>query len=94
MSLREQLQALADGPWGASGTARGPKVKKGYAGVPGTGPEGETCRSCRHLYKVQGGNKAFPKCALRAATRGPATDVLMKSPACARWAAKAPEPKA
>lgn len=63
---------------------------KGYAAPPGTGPAGETCKSCRHIYRVEtGGRKAFRKCALIKATAGPGTDILAKAPACRRW--EAPE---
>jgi hypothetical protein len=63
--------------------------KHGYAAIPGTGPAGETCRSCEHLTrKVMSGT--FLKCALMAAywTGSYGTDVLARSPACRRWEAK------
>jgi hypothetical protein len=62
------------------------KRKGGYAALPGTGPEGEKCKTCRHIRRVMGGNKAFPKCALIRWTKGPGTDIKVGSPACSRWA--------
>ena len=63
------------------------KVKhpaNGYAAMPGTGPAGETCRSCRHLVQNCYG---FYKCKLmrRVWTNGYGTDVRVKSPACREW---------
>lgn len=66
---------------------RAPRSKKhGYAAPPGTGPAGETCKSCAHLTrKVMSGT--FLKCGLMRAhwTGGFGTDVLARSPACRRW---------
>ena len=63
--------------------------KKGYAAPPGTGPEGETCGSCRHLAYVWHAKKYF-KCGLMRAhwTGGAGTDVLKRAPACRNWEAK------
>lgn len=70
----------------------GKPVKKsirpnGYAYVPGTGPAGETCKTCAHLAHVRSGKKVFLKCLLRKHgwTCGPGTDILAKSPACKFW---------
>lgn len=67
---------------------RKPTVKNGYAAPPGTGPEGETCKTCAH--KVRCGNyggKSFLKCNLRKATwtSGEGTDILARTPACNKW---------
>lgn len=72
-------------------SARKPTVKKGYAAQPGTGPEGETCKTCQH--KVTCGNyggKHYIKCQLREATwtNGEGTDILARSPACSKWEKK------
>lgn len=58
----------------------------GYAALPGTGPKGETCGSCAHLYRKHMA-KTYLKCELMAAkwTGGHGTDVLARSPACQRW---------
>lgn len=65
---------------------------KGYASQPGTGPSGETCGTCAHLYRNRLA-KTYLKCALmsRIWTGGRATDVLARSPACRNWAKPAPE---
>lgn len=62
-------------------------VPKGYAAPPGSGPDGETCRSCRHYAHKGGGAKSYPACGLMASswTNGPGTDIKAKSPACRRW---------
>lgn len=68
---------------------RKPTVKKGYAAMPGTGPEGETCKTCEHCKRFggPGGGKHFIKCNLmkRAWTSGEGTDILARSPACRNW---------
>lgn len=62
------------------------KFKGGYADVPGTGPEGQTCKTCRHLVRKQMA-KTYFKCALMRHrwTGGGGSDVKAKAPACARW---------
>lgn len=62
---------------------------RGYAAPPGTGPEGETCRSCKH-YVVVRYAKTYPKCNLmrRAWTGGRATDILVSAAACRLWESK------
>lgn len=64
------------------------KTKGLYAAAPGTGPEGETCGSCKHLTRRKWAKK-YLKCELVQArwTRGPGTDVKARSPACAKWEA-------
>jgi len=61
-------------------------VPRGYAAQPGTGPAGETCRSCRHYVRKHLA-KAYLKCALMRAhwTGGGSTDIRAGSPACKRW---------
>ena len=63
---------------------------KGYAAPPGTGPVGETCRTCKHYAhqrNSEGRGAAHPKCALMRAlwTHGPGTDIKAKSLACEKW---------
>ena len=60
----------------------------GYAAVPGTGPEGETCGTCLHLCR-RGHAKAFFKCGLMRAkwTCGGGTDIKSRAPACCKWEA-------
>lgn len=62
---------------------------KGYAGKPGTGPEGETCGSCKHCDRQTNysGNKRWIKCELARAkwTGGRGSDILARAPACDKW---------
>lgn len=75
------------------GPKRGPKGGKhyvrpnGYAGIPGTGPDGKRCMDCDHYCRHQGGANTYPKCRLRKATwtAGRASDILARSPACSRF---------
>lgn len=59
---------------------------RGYAAPPGTGPVGETCGSCKHLFRNHLA-KTYLKCGLNRArwTGGPGTDILAKAPACKFW---------
>ena len=68
-------------------TGRKKTVKKGYAAPPGTGPEGETCKSCKFKTKKLGVAGHFLKCDLMrsAWTGGTGTDIKAKSPACREW---------
>lgn len=58
-----------------------------YAGHPGAGPPGETCRTCAHYRSVGGGSRTYPKCNLirHRWTGGPGTDIKAKTPACEKW---------
>lgn len=60
----------------------------GYAAVPGTGPAGETCSTCRHIYRKRMA-KTYIKCALMQVrwTGGAGTDIKAKAPACSKWEA-------
>jgi hypothetical protein len=65
----------------------------GYAKRPGSGPQGETCKSCAHIRRIRSGSgKGFRKCGRMEAhwTRGPGSDILASAPACSLWEAKAP----
>ena len=63
----------------------GPQAK-GYAAQPGSGPAGETCRSCSHLVRKHLA-KTYRKCGLMRLywTGGKGTDVLASAPACRNW---------
>ena len=63
--------------------------KRGHAARPGTGPEGETCGSCRH-YTRKRMSKTYRKCALTKATwtGGGGSDIRARDPACAKWDAR------
>lgn len=56
---------------------------KGYAAFPGTGPQGETCGSCKHICR----QRRWAKCELVRGrwTGGRGSDVLVRAPACRRW---------
>jgi hypothetical protein len=88
------LQALIDAPLrnpnkSAFGLSAGGK-KKGaldsHAAAPGTGPEGETCKTCRNLERVRFA-KSYLKCGLMRShwTGGPGTDVKAGDAACSKW---------
>lgn len=64
------------------------KEKGLYAALPGTGPAGETCRSCDNL-SGKYMSRRYYKCELTRAlwTGGPGTDVKVRSPACSKWKA-------
>ena len=65
---------------------RGGTQAKGYAAMPGTGPEGETCGSCDHLVRKRLA-RVYRKCGLMEHhwTGGKGTDVLTNAPACRNW---------
>ena len=60
--------------------------KRGHAWTPGTGPEGETCRTCRHLFRNRLA-KTYLKCSLmhRQWTGGQGTDIRAKDAVCKFW---------
>lgn len=60
---------------------------KGNAAPIGSGPKGETCRTCVHATSRTFA-KTYWKCGLVKATGGPATDIRLKWAACSRWEAK------
>ena len=64
---------------------KGPQPR-GYAAPPGTGPEGETCKTCRHLFRNEM-SKTYLKCgkAQHKWTGGRASDILARAPACREW---------
>ncbi|MAO57112.1 MAG: hypothetical protein CMM61_15655 [Rhodospirillaceae bacterium] len=60
--------------------------KRGHAAQPGSGPKGETCKTCAHLYRHRSrSGKIFRKCDLVKWTFGPATDIRAGDPACSFW---------
>jgi hypothetical protein len=67
--------------------AKAQKVRKGlYAAMPGTGPEGEKCGTCKHMVQKQM-SRGYRKCALTRQfwTGGPGTDIKAGTPACSKW---------
>lgn len=70
-----------------SGKPKRPATKRnGYAGIPGNGPDGETCGTCQHK-TVRKLSKRYLKCELCRAswTGGQGSDILARSPACEYW---------
>jgi hypothetical protein len=69
-----------------------PKYRKnGYSAPPGTGPRGETCKSCKFYISVRiRSGRRFPKCILmyKTWTHSYGTDILARSPACRNWSMK------
>ena len=63
--------------------------KSGHAWRPGTGPEGETCKTCKHIARVKFA-KTYIKCGLMRAqwTGGPGTDIRARDAACKMWESK------
>lgn len=65
---------------------RQPRPTGGYAARPGTGPAGETCRTCRHLRRVKReGGRTYSKCGLVPSSHGPGTDIRASAAACREW---------
>ncbi len=66
------------------------KKPNGYPAMPGTGPEGETCKTCHYKTTKPGMAGRYLKCGLmyRHWTGGAATDIKAGSPACRNWASK------
>jgi hypothetical protein len=69
---------------------------RGHAAAPGSGPQGETCGSCRHLARNRPSSRAYLKCGLMEAawTGGAGTDVRARDPACSQWQAPTSPPEA
>lgn len=61
-------------------------VPRGYMARPGTGPEGETCKTCKFIARIKY-SKTYLKCGLnhRKWTHGPGSDIRAGSPACQWW---------
>ena len=64
----------------------------GYAAESGTGPNGETCGSCRHFIRRRGGK--YFKCFLivgnnDTGTHGAGTDIRKGAAACQFWEKRA-----
>lgn len=85
--LHEGLFTLPPQSAKSQAVARARQTKTGcYADFPGTGPAGETCKSCKHIYRKHMG-KTYLECALTRAwwTGGGGTDIKAGSPACSKW---------
>jgi hypothetical protein len=70
----------------------GPKRKdprpQGHVMPPGSGPKGETCKSCEHIFRNRM-SKTYLKCGLNQAywTGGPKSDIRAGDAACSKWEA-------
>ena len=60
--------------------------RRGHAAQPGTGPEGETCKTCKHYVRKRMA-KVYRKCGLMQEhwTGGAGTDIRAGDPACEKW---------
>ena len=72
---------------------RASEKPKGHAFHPGSGPAGETCRSCVHKVRIGLSKKTVHKCGLvrRKWTASVRTDIRLRDPACRHWEAEAPD---
>ena len=63
------------------------KLGIGYAGTPGLGPSGETCKSCAHSVQHGRTNKRYYKCHHELGYRSfsEASDIKLKMAACQYW---------
>jgi hypothetical protein len=63
-----------------------PHWSKSHPAQPGTGPQGETCKTCAHIFRNEL-SKTYLKCSLMRSkwTGGGGTDVKAGDPACAKW---------
>jgi hypothetical protein len=61
-------------------------ICRGYAAPPGTGPPGETCKTCRFSV-ARKMSKNYWKCLKMQPlwTGGPGSDIRLKAPACKYW---------
>lgn len=80
--IAEQLELFDVGPR-ISILAQFPCV----AAPVGSGPAGETCKTCRHFTRLEYRSGTFLKCGLMEKhwTHGPATDIRAGWPACREW---------
>lgn len=65
---------------------RASETPNGYYARPGSGPEGETCKTCKHKVRLEMA-KAWWKCgkARNIWTHSRRTDILLRAPACTGW---------
>lgn len=56
-----------------------------YAGTPGKGPTGRTCKSCAHKIYSAPHKAKHPKCNLAQWTSGDATTIKTSTPACEKY---------
>ena len=87
--MSEQLDLFGGCYGGPARKKRTSTQPNGYATRPGSGPAGETCKTCHHCCQIQY-TKNFYKCALMKKhwTHGVGSDIRLKSPACRHWKGK------
>lgn len=87
--MTDELFAI---PQSALDYAKAHPPRKGHAGHPGSGPDGETCGSCQHYALSHHRGGTYRKCGLVRAnwSHGPGTDIRKRDPACELWKAKEP----
>lgn len=96
MTTREELEALMNGPM--MGRVRDktrvrvgkstPTQPNGHFARPGTGPEGETCKTCAHRVRNElRSGRVFQKCgkARERWTGGRGSDIRVTDAACVGW---------
>jgi len=66
-------------------TRRKKHQANGYAAPPGSGPTGETCKTCINAHNLPRGARSYWKCLCVKPTHGTGTDIRLKSPACRYW---------
>lgn len=75
-----------------TGPRKSPYPKILYtADRPGSGPNGETCKSCRWSRKKTGVAGVYLKCfhpSVKTHTNGPGSDIKARWPACSAWEPK------
>jgi hypothetical protein len=64
-----------------------PKGDKAHVGIPGEGPAGARCGTCRHAVVPWSNSKRYYRCNLNKArwSNGEATDIHLKDQACPKW---------
>ncbi len=82
MPVDPRLQAALDAPMKPGGNAPRFRSVPGYAGAPGAGPIGETCKSCRHCHPT-GSDYRDWFCKLAGYQLG--RHIERHKPACHRW---------
>lgn len=78
-----------DMPMKPKGKAKRDESARGNAAPIGSGPQGETCKTCIHAYSIEFA-KRYHKCDLVKATASTKTDIRLKWAACSRWEPKQP----
>jgi hypothetical protein len=83
---QEQLFDIGVSPADSERRARA-RRNLGTPAMVGSGPSGETCKTCSHYTRVHYHDKVWRKCGLMKPywTHGPGTDIKASWPACMFW---------